>query len=682
MFTFISRTLVRPAVLACILFSGTTAALAQVPQSTPRPTPAPGDPSRPPSQQPIPGTTPTPNPAAPPGAPQTNPAAPPGAIPVQTPVPGQSPAPGQTPAPTSPTGEPLPTTPQEPLREPVIPQFQPKPLPPVPSLNRLGIGSETVTLTLNDAIKRALENNNDIEVARDDVRIAETQLRALEGVFDPVFAITPTYDKRIAPQQSSLGGGSVTSTTVYAFDPGVVKQFGKGGGNYFLSFNTDRTDSSNSFNRLNPFYSSNLALQFTQPLLRNRSIDNNRRQIRIQRKRLDQSDADFRQRTIEVITRVQQAYWELVFALRDQQNQLSNLNLSRESLRNIEAQIAAGARAPLERAEVLTEVSNRETALLSAIQSVAVAENNLKVLIFKEPTSPEWSAQLTPTETPKFDTTPVNLDDALKAARDNRPELRRLRLQNEINDIDISYFKNQTKPRIDLVGTVALTGLAGTAVGDVLAPPVPGTLVPLIFGDPLTNSSAFLFDQIRAIQLAQGLPVAVSPLVPADEEAQLNQTLIGGYGQNLRNLFSGDTRNIRVGVTIQFPFKNKTAEANLAGARIQKEQLLATTRGQQQTIEVDVRNSAQAVESSRQRVLSAREARVNAEMQLEGEQRLYQVGRSTTFLLFQRENALANARASELRAETDYNKALADLQRATSTTLRANNVIVETPAVP
>jgi HAE1 family hydrophobic/amphiphilic exporter-1 len=158
--------------------------------------------------------------------------------------------------------------------------------------------------------------------------------------------------------------------------------------------------------------------------------------------------------------------------------------------------------------------------------------------------------------------------------------------------------------------------------------------------------------------------------------------LVGGYGQTLRNLFSGDTRNITVGAAISFPWKNKTAEANLAGARIQREQLQASTRSQEQIIEVDVRNSAQAVESARQRVLSAREARTNAEMQLEGEQRLYQVGRSTTFLLFQRENALANARASELRAETDYNKALADLQRATSTTLRANNVVVDTPVRP
>ncbi|HVF21970.1 MAG TPA: TolC family protein, partial [Pyrinomonadaceae bacterium] len=575
---------------------------------------------------------------------------------------------------------PVPGAPQDPLRDPVIPPFQPKPLPPIPSLTRLGVGSETLPLSLNDAIKRALENNNDIEVARDDVRIAETQLRALEGIFDPIFAITPTYDKRISPEQSSLSGSDqsgTTSTTTYSLSPSVQKQFSRGGGSYFLSFANQHTNTSNSFSLLNPFYSSNLSLTFTQPLLRDRSIDNNRRQIRIQRKRLDQSDADFRQRTIDVITRVQQSYWELVFALRDQQNQLANLNLSRESLRNVEAQIAAGAKAPLERAEVQTELANRETSLLTAVQNVAISENNLKALIFKDPNSPDWSAQVTPTDAPKFDTTPVNLPDALKAARENRPELRRLRLQGDINDIDISFFRNQTKPQIDLVGTVALTGLAGTAVSNALPP---GTQVPLIGTNFQTNASAFLLNQIQAIQAAQGLPVAVSPLV--DAQGGPNTTLIGGYPRTLRNLFTGETRNVTVGVAIAIPFKNKTAEANLAGARIQKEQLQASTRSQEQIIEVDVRNSAQAVESARQRVLSAREARTNAELQLEGEQRLYQVGRSTTFLLFQRENALANARASELRAETDYNKAIADLQRATSTTLRANNVIVETPSVP
>jgi HAE1 family hydrophobic/amphiphilic exporter-1 len=256
----------------------------------------------------------------------------------------------------------------------------------------------------------------------------------------------------------------------------------------------------------------------------------------------------------------------------------------------------------------------------------------------KDPSAPEWSAQLTPTDTPSFDESPVNLPQALKEARENRPELRRLRLQNDINSIDIQYFRNQTKPQIDLTGTIATTGLAGTAQ-PVADPNNPGQLL----------------------------------LPPAN--------LIGGNGRMLGNLFGFDTRNIVVGATISFPLRNRTAEANLAGARIQREQLEATLRSQDQVIEVDVRNAAQSVETARRRVLAARDARVNAEAQLEGEQRLYQVGRSTTFLLFQRENALTNARNAELRAETDYNKALADLQRATSTTLRANNISFD-PVTP
>jgi outer membrane protein len=657
-----SVVLLKSALFSAALLGSSLVVFAQVPTPTPSPAAPPG--------------TDRPSPAAPPATQQPSPQTPPGQPTVPGVTPQTPPAP-QTPAvPTPSPGTPIDTL-QEP-REPNIPLQTPKPLPPLPDMTRLGVTSDnTLTLSLNEAIKKALENNNDIEVARDDVRYAETQLHALEGVFDPIFAITPQYDKRITPQQSSLGGSGqtgTTSTTTYSLGPQVFKQFGRGGGNYTLSFANSHTDTSNTFSLINPFYSSNLSLTYAQPLLRNRAIDNNRRQIRIQKKRLEQSDADFRQRTIQVISQVQQAYWELVFALRDQQNQLANLNLSRENLKNVEAQIAAGAKAPLERAEVQTELANRESALLIAVQNVSIAENNLKNLIFKEPTAPEWSAQITPTETPTFDTTPVNLNDALKEARDNRPELRRLRLQGDINNIDIKYYKNQTRPQIDLVGTLATTGLAGSQVTPTVPP---GTLIPLISGDPAISTSAFFLRQIQDLQTAVGIPVVGSPLVPST--ATINPDLIGGYGKDLSNLFSFKTRNVSIGVAISLPFKNKTAEAQYAGARIQQEQLQASMRSQEQIIEVEVRNAAQAVETARRRVLAAREARVNAELQLEGEQRLYQVGRSTTFLLFQRENALTNARAQELRAETDYNKALSDLQRATSTTLRSNNVIVEVP---
>jgi len=622
MFSIKFSRVVTTAIIACVVLITAIAVAAQTPTPSPRATPR--DATKPPTQQKIPslppGTQPTTtNPQGLPNTPRTNPTAPPATAPVVE----QTPSPTPLPSTITPTGEP---------RDPTIPAYQAQPMPPMPDVSRLGVTNATIPLSLNDAIKRALENNNDIEIARDDVRIAETQLRALEGIFDPIFSITPQIDKRVIPVQNIFAGGGATgslSNTTFSLGPAVPKQFGRGGGNYQLQVNNSRTKTTATNSTLNPFYEANLSLSLTQPLWRNRSVDNNRRQIRIQRKRIEQSDSDFRLRTIDIITRVQQAYWELVFALRDQQNQLDNLNLTRENLRNVEAQIAAGAKAPLERAEVQTELASRETALFTAVQNVSVSENNLKQLIFKDRSAVEWSSQLTPTDSPSFNEAPVNLEDAVKDAQENRPELRRLRLEAEVNKIDLTYFKNQTKPQFDLQAVVATTGLAGTP----------------------------------------------SPLLPPDIKP--NPTLVGGYSKTLSNVFSLNTYNVTVGVAIQIPFKNKTAEANLAAANIQREQLLASMRSTQQGVEVDVRNAAQAVDSSRRRVLSARQARINAELQLEGEQRLYQVGRSTTFLLFQRQNALTNARASELRAQTDYNKALADLQRATATTLRANNVIVE-----
>ena len=679
MLIFKSLFLVRAVVILSLVFSASGVVPAQTTTSPSQSGQKPKDATKPPGQEQNPPTLPpgtqpaTQSPQAPPGTQQTAPSTPPGTQPASPTAP-----PGTNPA-VSPSPLPGDVTSTQEIREPVIPNFQAQPMPPLPDMSRLGVGNNTIALSLNDAIKRALENNNDIEVAREDVLYQESQLRALEGIFDPFFSITPQIDKRVIPVQNIFAGAGTSgqvSNTTYSFNPAVTKQFSTGGGNYQVLFSNSRTKTSATNSTLNPYYSSNLSLNFTQPLWRNRSIDNNRRQIRIQRKRIDQSDADFRLRTIDIITRVQQAYWEVVFALRDQQNQLENLNLTRENLRNVEAQIAAGAKAPLERAEVQTELASRETALLTAVQNVSIAENSLKQLMFKDPTSPEWSSQITPSDSPAFSDAPVNLDDAIKDARENRPELRRLRLQADINNIDLQFFRNQTKPQFDLVGTVASTGLAGTAAATLPA----GTPVPLISGDPETQANAFLLNQIQDIQRRALFPIAESPVILSPALAPSD--LVGGYPKTLSNLGSLNTYNVTVGVSIQIPFKNKTAEANLAGATILRDQLLASMRSTEQGVEVDVRNAAQAVESSRRRVLSARSARVNAELQLEGEQRLYQVGRSTTFLLFQRQNALTNSRASELRAQTDYNKAIADLQRATATTLRANNVVVNGPKVP
>ena len=537
-----------------------------------------------------------------------------------------------------------------------------------PTLSRVGVQTAApISLSLEDAIRKALLNNNSIEVTRDDVRIQETTIRSLLGFYDPVFTVSPTFT-----HNNTTGSASTRDFTANANMRHFIRP---GGGDYQVFFNNTRTE--NAFSQAqvssgsiggstgSAIYSSSYGVRYTQPLFRNFGVDNTRRNIKIARRILQQTDADFRRTTIDTIARVQNTYWDLVFALRDQQNRVANVNLAQESLRQVEARITAGAAAPLARAEVATELANREGELLLATQQVSITENTLKQLLLRDAISNEWTQSYVPIDKPVFSLDAVNLDNAIKDAMDNRFELRRLKLANDINNIDIAYFKNQTKPQIDLNTTFSLDGLSrGGASTD-------STTVPLISGDPNTNAIAFLLAQMRRFHTLDPIPNVTFAGTPS--------YLVGGFGRSLANTFRSDAPNYSVGVTISFPLRNRTAKANLAGAQITQNQIATQLRAQEQVVIVEVRNAVQSVETARQRVLTARRARENAEIQLNGEQKLFESGKSTTFLLFQRENALTAARNAEIRAETDYNKALADLQKATSTTLELNNITVETP---
>lgn len=534
-------------------------------------------------------------------------------------------------------------------------------------LNRVGVqAAQPISLTLQEAIRRALQNNNDVEVSRDDVRFQETQVRSLLGAYDPVFTASPNFTR------NSVTGG--TATNDFRTNANLTGLIERGGGNYQFFFNNTRTE--NAFAQAqvtsgsvtggtSAIYSSSLGIAYTQPLFRNLRIDSRRHSILIARKRLEQTEADFRLQATATITNVQRAYWDLVFALRNQQNEVANVNLARENLRQIEARIDAGASAPLERAEVATELANREGSLLLATQQVGIAENALKQILLRDPLSAEWSQSIVPTDRPAFSLDSVDLDAAMRDAMDNRFELRRLKLQKEINNEDIRLFKNQIKPQIDLNTTFSLDGLSRSGTNTAFT-------TTLLTG----TQDLFLFNSLNSTRAALGLPLIVNPAVTVPASPAF---LFGGFNRSWANMFRSDAPNYSIGVTISFPLRNRTAKANLDGALVQQRQLDTQLRGQEQAVIVEVRNAVQAVETTRQRVLTARRARENAEIQLEGERRLLEADRSTTFLLFQRENALTNARNAEIRAETDYNKALADLQRVTSTAFRANNIQVQSP---
>jgi len=531
---------------------------------------------------------------------------------------------------------------------------------------RVGIQSgQPLPLTLNDAIQRALQNNNDISISRTDVKIAETSVRSRKGIYDPVVSFSPTITHNQTTGNAATNDLRVSSSLSQFIQPG--------GGSVTGFFNNNRTENafaqaqassgSVSSGGNSAIYTSSLGINYTQPLWRNFGIDNKRQAIKVAKKQLAQSDTDFRLQATSTIASVQRAYWDLVFALRDQQNQVANLNLAKENLRQIEARIAAGAAAPLAKAEVETELANREGALLSATQQVSIAENSLKILIFGDPNAAEWSSTLVPTDKPATIIDPADLDVAMRDAMDNRYELRRLKLATEINKIDLRYLKNQTKPQIDLNTSFSLDGLSRGAGSTAST-----------FVSQFTGNDEILRTKLNTL-FAPGSQL-LNPLIEIPGTAQY---YIGGFNRSWANMFRSDAPNYSIGVTISFPLRNRTAKANYEAAKLTSDRLAAQTRSQEQAIIVEVRNAVQSVETARKRVLTARRARESAETQLEGERKLYDAGRSTSFILFQRENSLANARNAEIRAETDLNKAIAELQRATATSFRVNNITIDSP---
>lgn len=530
---------------------------------------------------------------------------------------------------------------------------------------RVGVQtSNRVSLTLREAVMMALENNRDIEIERLNSRMNELDLRAAKGFYDPALTAGFFYDRSVTPVASLLAGGADgrLKTTDFAGTSKIAQRLPWQGGSVQATFDQSRATSQNLFYSLNPQFTTSLSFEFSQPLFRNRRIDEPRRQIKIAKKRLDLSDSQFRQRAIEIVAKVERAYWDLVFALRDEEIKRESVELARTQLAHNQRLVDQGALAPVDVVSARVEVERRTDEAEAAVETIQRAENALKALTVAPGNTEMWGAALAPVEKPELDSSaPMPFDDALKIAFKNRPEMEQYRLRGELNNIDVDYFRDQTKPRIDLIASYGTFGLAGKERGDL---------------NPISASQERLFARINQLSQVAGLPAL--PPFPAGATPG---KFIGGYGQSLGNLFSNDYRAWRVGVNIELSLGNRTAKARLGRALVEGKQIDAQRQRAEQTIEVEVRNALQAVETARRRVEAAKNSRANAELQHASERRKFDAGQSTNFFVLDRQNALSAARGRELKALTDYNKAVSELQSALSTTLVNNNVAVAGPPV-
>lgn len=518
----------------------------------------------------------------------------------------------------------------------------------LPDLGRVGVDMlDQRSLTLNEAITLALENNNDIEVTRKNVRIAEFDLRAARGVYQPRLTGQTYYERATTPNVSIFSTNQKTTQSSIVSNLGVNAYVPRFGTVLRAESLNQRVTTNNPISILSPQNNASFGFSITQPIFRGLGFDQNRRTIEIAKRNLSLTDAQFRQRTIETIANVQRAYWDLAFALRNLQVQRDGVKDAKDQYEHNKRLVEEGQLAPIDITAAETQVANFEQAVYEALNVVSQAENNLKNLIAREKGAKIWSESLTPVDPVDLTPPDTTLKEALDAALANRPELELNQVQRDINAIDRRFYSEQKKPQVDLFASYTTAGVGGSQNPSFNSP----------FGTTC-NPEDPAYEACLA-RLAQ---------------QQANLELLTGNAYS--GVFANRYPTYRVGVTVNLPlFGDKTAGAQYGRALVEGERIETQRQQLEQNIQVDVRNALQAVRTAEARLRAAAIARENSLKQYESEQRKLDAGQSDIYKVLERQTALTQARSAELRAQTELNKAIADLQRATGNSLKANNVV-------
>ena len=507
----------------------------------------------------------------------------------------------------------------------------------LPDLGRVGVNmADQRSMSLQDVVTLALENNKDITVTRQNMRIAEFDLRSARGVYEPRFTGQTYFEHAPIPNVSFFNPGVTQYTNNNIVFTGGLNAYVPQFGTIFNVSTTDnRLASTNPISIFSPQYNGAVTASVTQPLLRGRSFDQQRRTIEIAKRNISLTDAQFRQRTIETVANVEHAYWDLTYSLR-------NLQVQRDSLRDAEAQlehnqrlVQEGQLAPIDVVASETQVANYEQAVYDALNVVNLSENNLKNLISPDRNADIWTQAITPIESVEVVTPTVTLTDAVETALQNRPELDVVQAQKAINEVDQRYYREQKKPQIDLVASYTSSGIGGILNPNFQSPF--GVLPPATLNTLLSN--------------------------------------VGGPGTVFTDIFTNKYPTVRFGVQFSLPlFGDKTARAQYGRSLVEGERIETQREQLEQGIQVDVRNALQTVHTNEARLRAAAIARENSQKQYESEQRKLDEGQSDIYRVLDRQTALTAARSNELRARTELNKAITDLERAMGNTLKENGI--------
>jgi outer membrane protein TolC len=544
-------------------------------------------------------------------------------------------------------------------------------------------------LSLNDAITLALENNLDLAIARYNLQIADTDvLRAkagssIRGVNTGL--VSGTQGGAAASSTGAAGGGAggtqtgsggagtgasglVQSTLGSAggpipqFDPSLTGtlaiersktplsntvttgvpflqqnsgtanfSYNQGfatGTNLSVGFNNNRSVNNARFSGINPVVNSNFRATLSQHLLNGFGWQNNTRLIRIAKNNRQISNISFRNQVIATTSQIQNIYWDLVSAYDDVKVRERSLALANRTLSDNRKQVEIGTLAPIEIVRAESEASTRNQELIVSQTNLQLQQTFMKNAISRSlADSVLAKVPVIPTDRMVVGNEPIpEVEGLVKTALENSPDYASSLIDLTNRDINKRAAKNALLPTVDLFGFYGASGQGG-----VPNPAVCGTSCP-----PTT-----------------------------------------GYGTAFGNLFDSSGPDKGVGISLNIPLRNRSAQADQVRSELEFRQAELRLQQQQNTININVRNAQFALQQNKARVDAAVKGRELAQQSLDAENKRYQLGASTSFNVLQSQRDLVQAEATYVAAVSAYEKSRVLLDQVTGLTLQRNNISLD-----
>ena len=467
--------------------------------------------------------------------------------------------------------------------------------------------TETLRMSRDEAVRLAIENNAALAANRLDPVISAERVAAARAAFVPNLTSALQRNSQSTPSTNLFSGDSSLQTDFWSGAAGIGQLLPWGGGNYSVSFNSARTTTTNPLTTFTPSLTSSVEAVFSQPLLRDFKTDPARAQLDVSQRNREIADLRLQEDIARTSSQAETAYWSLVAARASVDVQQRSLDLALELERTNRARVDVGQSPPLDLVTARAEVAQRRENLIVARTDVLQAEDVLRSLVFNPKRPDFWTAHIEPADAVPPVGAPPDVDAAVRRALSARPDVAEQRKQIQISETNVTLSKNQTLPDLRLQASYLTNGLGGSRL--VRTGGFPGTII------GVNNTS---------------------------------------YGSVLGQAFSADYPTWTFGFTLNYPIGKSTEEANLARARLERDQANTRLQSIELTAVREVRDAALRVEQNRQRIETAQLGRELAEQRLDAEQKRFEVGMSTSFLVIQAQRDLAVARNNETQANLAY----------------------------